>query len=156
MKKWTEPNFLIRLGILVFWTLFWFFSSLDKVLDEEMFLWVGRNRFTQFIEYFSSIGIENEAVAIVFLGSIFIAEVLAFVLLGVAFAALLKKDLDKTRIYCFWGTFVGLVIFSFFAIGDQLFGDHHELLEHTTYWIALIISWRVFVQPLGSKGKFEK
>ena len=38
----------------------------------------------------------------------------------------------------------GCVIFSFFAIGDQVFGDRGELLEHTIYWMALIVSWGAY------------
>ena len=42
-------------------------------------------------------------------------------------------------------SFAGLVIFSFFAIGDQIFGDRVELQEHTTFWMALIISWGAYI-----------
>ena len=32
-----------------------------------------------------------------------------------------------------------LLIYRFFGIGNQIFGDRVELFEHTTYWIALSI-----------------
>lgn len=35
-----------------------------------------------------------------------------------------------------------------FALGDQVFGERSELLEHTIFWAALFISWRVYTHSL--------
>lgn len=35
--------------------------------------------------------------------------------------------------------------FSIFAIGDHIFGDRLELLEHTLFWFITLFSWVAFV-----------
>lgn len=136
---------IIRIGIVVFWDLFWFFNIIDKFISSPTFLWVGKDLLTQFTNYFSSIGIENPNVAFGFLAFVTIAEIAAFILVTIALWYLVYDNEQKARLFFFFGTFVGLAIFSFFSIGDQIFGERHELLEHTTYWIALIISWGAYI-----------
>ncbi len=136
---------VIQLGILVFWTFFWLFNVIDKFIGGPGFLFVGRDRFAQIVKFFSSLGIENPNYA---LGSLIFAtllEVAALVLVGVALFHLLKGNNHRARTLYFWGTFAGLALFSFFAIGDQIFGDRFELLEHTLFWIAIIASWGAYV-----------
>mgnify|MGYP003307976574 CR=1 FL=1 len=47
----SEPRFslsqtsLLRHGILGYWTIFWLFNVLDKIIGGAHFLWVGRDRF---------------------------------------------------------------------------------------------------------------
>ena len=135
---------IIQLGVLVFWFLFWLLNVIDKFIGDRTFLWAGKDRLNQFIEYFSSVGIENPITAQGFLIFITIAEILALILIAISLWYFLKRNPQKTHDFFFWGTFIGLAIFSFFSIGDQIFGDRHELLEHTTYWMALIISWGAY------------
>jgi hypothetical protein len=142
-ERSNEGN-VIQLGILVYWTAFWFLNSVDKIINQPLFLWVGKDRVAQFEKYFSSIGIEDPAVAMVFLIFVAIAEIAACVLLGAALVKFLKNKKEKAHRLFFWGTFVGLAIFSFFAIGDQIFGDRAELWEHTTFWMAIVISWGAY------------
>jgi len=135
---------VIQFGIIIFWFLFWLFNVIDKFIGDSTFFWVGKDRLAQFIKYFSSIGIENPSVAFAFLVFVSIAEIIALVLVAGALWQLTRGNEQKTHQFFFWGIFFGLVIFSFFAIGDQIFGDRHELLEHTTYWVALIVSWGAY------------
>ena len=51
-------NQLIRGAILIYWSIFWMFNIVDKVIGGSMFLWVGRDRFAQFQKYFASAGLE--------------------------------------------------------------------------------------------------
>ena len=122
-------------------------NSADKIINQPLFLWVGKDRITQFVEYFNSIGIGNANVAITFLILVSIAEFFAFVLLAGSLWHFIQKNMDKARLLFFWGTLLGLAIFTFFAVGDQVFGDRKELLEHAIFWVALIMSWRVFTRP---------
>ena len=39
--------------------------------------------------------------------------------------------------------------FTFFSLGDHLFGDRFELLEHTLFWFVALASWVAFAR-LGS------
>lgn len=136
---------VIQFGIVVFWALFWLFNVIDKFIGEPIFLWVGKNRFVQFENYFSSIGIESSIAVSGFLIFVTIAEIIALVLVGAALWHLIRKNEQKAHSFFFWGTFAGLAIFSFFAIGDQIFGDRVELWEHATFWMALIVSWGAYV-----------
>jgi len=135
---------VIRYGVLVFWLLFWLFNVIDKFVAQPVFLWAGKDRLAQFRDYFSSIGLESPGVALTFFIFVLLLEILALVLLTVALLQLVHEENVKARAWFFWGTFVGLVIFSFFTIGDQVFGDRKELLEHTIYWVSLIVSWGAY------------
>ena len=139
---------LIRFAIVGFWLLFWLLNVIDKFINKPMFLWAGKDRITQLIEYFSSIGIENVNVALASLVLISIAEIAAFLFLACSLWGLLRKNEKEAKAWFFWGTLVGLATFTFFAIGDQVFGERGELLEHTIFWAALLISWGAYAYSL--------
>jgi hypothetical protein len=40
-----------------------------------------------------------------------------------------------------------------FSIGDQVFGDRFQLLEHGLFWLILIASWILFKYISNSDGK---
>jgi hypothetical protein len=135
---------LIRFGTVIFWVLFWFFNVIDKFINEPIFLFAGKDRISQFQDYFSSIGIEDPSISFGFLIFVTLAEIIALILVALAFLSLVTNRKQKAHSFFFWGTFTGLAIFSFFTIGDQIFGDRSELLEHTIFWVALIVSWGAY------------
>lgn len=139
---------LLRFAIVGFWLLFWLLNVIDKFISKPMFLWAGKDRMAQLVEYFSSIGIENINIALVFLVLISIAEITALFFVALSLWSLLRKNKKGARIWFFWGTLTGLAIFTFFAVGDQVFGEREELLEHTIFWVALFISWRAYTHSL--------
>ena len=47
------------------------------------------------------------------------------------------------------GTCFTLITFTIFSIGDHVFGDRFELLEHTLFWFLSLFTWLVFMR-LGS------
>lgn len=143
LTKYDEGR-IIRLGVVFFWTVFWLLNVIDKLISKSTFLWVGKDRLTQFIKYFASIGIENENVALAFLVFVTLAQITALYFLASSLWYSVKKREQKAYDFFFWGTLMGLAIFSFFSIGDQIFGDRAELLEHTLFWIAIIISWGAY------------
>ena len=120
------------------------FNVLDKFIGGQTYLWAGKDRFAQLVKYFALIGIENEAVVFASLIVTTILEVFALVFATFAL------------VYCFVGNkriahgalyltiLTSLAIFSVFAIGDQVFGDRFELLEHTLYWLAFVLSWYLY------------
>ena len=142
--KFFNEGIIIRLGILVFWTLFWLLNVIDKFIGDPIFLWVGKNRFAQFVKYFSTIGIENLYVSYGFLAFVTAAEIAAFILFVIALWNLIRKNDRRAHAFFVGGTVTGLAIFSFFAIGDQIFGDRFELMEHTIFWVAIIVSWGAY------------
>ena len=139
-----KENLIIKFGIIIFWWLFWLLNVVDKFIQTSGKFWVGKDRGAQFVDYFTSSGIEDPAVATYTLGFVTILEIIALIFGTIALLYFFKSDRARTRGGFFWVILTSLIIFSFFAVGDQIFGDRVELLEHSTYWIALIISWFVY------------
>jgi hypothetical protein len=57
----------------------------------------------------------------------------------------LYKGKDKISEQWFYrGISFSVLLFSLFSIGDQVFGDRFNLLEHGIFWIILVVSWAIF------------
>lgn len=139
-----KENRILKGSIIVYWFLFWFFNVVDKLIGGSTFLFVGKDRLAQFTEYFNSIGLTNPFVAKFVLFVVTVIEIIALVYLALALWNWYKKDENKTHVNLFLGLFWSFVTFSLFAIGDQIFGDRFELLEHSIYWVAVLLSWYVY------------
>ena len=70
---------LIRFSILAYWSMFWLFNVIDKIVGGSMFLWVGRDRFAQFQKYFASAGLDTPVIVDLALIVAASLEVFAFV-----------------------------------------------------------------------------
>ena len=57
-----------------------------------------------------------------------------------------KRREGVARTWFFVGVLLTLVTFTFFSIGDHLFGDRFELLEHTLFWFVTLVSWVAFTR----------
>ncbi len=136
---------LIRFGILIYWSIFWLFNVVDKVIGGAHFLWVGRDRFAQFQKYFASAGLEAPIIADASLVVAAALEVFAFLFFAGALAHFWRKNAGVARSWMAIGTGLTLLTFTIFSIGDHIFGDRFELLEHTLFWFSSIGSWVVFV-----------
>lgn len=147
---WTQER-LVRSAILFFWTSFWCFNVVDKAIGGSTFLWVGRDRFAQFQKYFASAGLESPLIADVALYVAAGLEVFALVFFAGALLNFAARRAHQARSWCFIGIVITLVTFTFFSIGDHLFGDRFELLEHTLFWFIALASWGVYVR-LDDKG----
>lgn len=146
---WTQER-LVRGVILVFWTCFWLLNVVDKAIGGSTFLWVGRDRFAQFQKYFASAGLESPLIADAALYVAAALEVFALVFFAGALWNFVARRVNEARSWCFIGIVITLVTFTFFSIGDHLFGDRFELLEHTLFWFVTLASWGVYVR-LGGK-----
>lgn len=135
---------IIQYGLVAFWLLFWLFNFIDKIIGGSTFLWVGKDRLQQFVDYFATIGIHSPLISHIALIIVAILQLIAFIYLLIALIKLIQKKKIEARGAFFWGTLYGLIIFSLFAIGDQVFGDRRELWEHTTFWMALVVSWGAY------------
>ena len=49
----------MRSAILVFWTLFWGLSVVDKIIPDVQHLWVGKDFFALFVKFFASLGLKD-------------------------------------------------------------------------------------------------
>lgn len=139
-------NELIQFAILAYWSIFWLFNSLDKIIGGSQFLWVGRDRFAQFQKFFASTGIDSPTVANVALVIVAALEVFAFVFFIGALIHFVKKNRESARTWFFVGITLTLTTFTIFSIGDHIFGDRFELLEHTLFWFITLFSWVIFVR----------
>jgi len=137
---------LVRYFILIYWILFWLFNVIDKIIGGAHFLFVGKDRFAQMERFFDSIGIENPIIANIALIITAGLEIFALVFFTGALIHFKKKNLDATRSWFFIGIVLTLLTFIYFSIGDQIFGDHFELLEHALFWFITLISWIVFIR----------
>lgn len=150
-----STNELIRYAILVYWSLFWLFNSLDKIIGGSSYLWVGRDRFAQFQKFFASAGLEAPIVsniALIITGAL---EVFAFVFFVGALIHYLKKNIEASRSWFLVGITLTLITFIIFSIGDHIFGDRFELLEHTLFWFLTLFSWVVFIRLENKNSETE-
>lgn len=134
----------IRLAILVFWTFFWGLSVVDKIIPDVHYLWVGKDFYALFIKFFGSLGLKNPIFATIALASISAIEVVNFVFYLLAGFNFLKGNEVQTQKWFFRAIFSSMTLFALFSIGDQVFGDRFQLLEHGLFWIVLVASWVVF------------
>ena len=153
---------IIRLSVLVFWTFFWGLSVVDKIIPDVHYLWVGKDFYALFIKFFASLELKNPIFATISLAGISALEVLNFVFYLMSLRSFFKKDEVQTDKWFFRAVFSSMTLFALFSIGDQIFGDRFQLLEHGLFWLVLIASWIVFkyvanddaqtVQIKGTKG----
>ena len=141
-----SKNQLIRYAILVYWSIFWLFNIIDKLIGGSLFLWVGRDRFAQFQKFFASAGLESPIIADIALVIAAGLEVFAFVFFSGSLIHFFRKKWEKSRSWFFIGICFTLITFTVFSIGDHVFGDRFELLEHTLFWFLTLFSWVVFIR----------
>jgi hypothetical protein len=137
---------LLRFAIIAYWSIFWLLNCVDKLIGGSMFLWVGRDRFAQFQKFFDSAGLESPAIANTALVVVAGLEVFAFVFFVGSLLYYLKQKKEASRSYFFIGIVFTLAIFTLFSIGDHVFGDRFELLEHTLFWFLTLFSWVLFIR----------
>ena len=82
-------------------------------------------------------------------------EVFAFVFFTGALFHFLRKKGDLARSWFFVGIIFTLITFTVFSIGDHVFGDRFELLEHTLFWFLTLFSWITFIR-LNKKNSTEE
>jgi len=139
-------NQLIRCAIILYWAVFWLLNSLDKIFGGSSFLWVGRDRFAQFYKFFSSAGIDSPLVTNLALVIAAGLEIFAFVFFTGSLFKFFKNKSKESRSWFLIGIVLTLITFTIFSIGDHVFGDRFELLEHTLFWFITLLSWVVFVR----------
>lgn len=137
---------LIKYSILIYWILFWLLNVTDKLIGGAHYLFVGKDRFAQMERYFDSIGLGNPVFANIALIITAGLEIFALVFFSGALYYFKKKNIDKTRLWFFIGIILTLTTFIYFSIGDQIFGDHFELLEHALFWFITLLSWIIFIR----------
>ena len=141
-----DSNELFKYAILVYWSLFWLFNIIDKIIGGSLFLWVGRDRFAQFQKFFASAGLESPIIANIALVVAAGLEIFAFVFFTGALIYYFRKNRESSRSWFFIGICLTLATFTIFSIGDHIFGDRFELLEHTLFWFLTLFTWVAFIR----------
>ena len=144
---------IIRFSVLLFWTFFWGLSVLDKIIPDVHHLWVGKDFFALFIKFFGSLGLKEPIFATVALALISGLEVINFVFYLISFMNFAKGNAEQSEKWFFRAIFSSITLFGLFSIGDQVFGDRFQLLEHGLFWLILIASWVLFKYISSSDGK---
>ena len=80
----------MRGAIVLFWTLFWGLSVVDKVIPDVQTLWVGKDFFALFVKFFASMGLKDPLFATVALAGVSSLETLNFSFYLLATVALLQ------------------------------------------------------------------
>lgn len=124
------------------------------MIGGSLFLWVGRDRFAQFQKFFASAGLESPIIANAALTVAAALEVFSFIFFIGALIYFLLKKTENSKAWFFVGIVLTLVTFTIFSIGDHVFGDRFELLEHTLFWFLTLFSWVAF-NKLENNGSPE-
>ena len=138
-----EKN-IIRFSILLFWTLYWGLSVLDKIIPDVHNLWVGKDFFALFVKFFGSLGLKNPIFATIALALVSALEVINFVFYLLSITNFTKGRNEQAEKWFFRAIFSSITLFSLFSIADQVFGDRFQLLEHGLFWLILIASWILY------------
>lgn len=135
---------LIQYFILIYWTFFGALTVIDKIVPDVYPYWVGADFYTLFIKFFASLGLADPIFATIALAGISFIEILAFVCYSFSLFTLYKGKDKISEQWFYRGVSFSVILFSLFSIGDQVFGDRFNLLEHGIFWIILVVSWVVY------------
>ncbi len=135
---------IIQYFILIYWTFFGALTVIDKIIPDVYPYWVGADFYTLFIKFFASLGLTNPIFATIALVGISSIEIVAFVCYLFSIYNLYKGKDKISEQWFYRGISFAVLLFSFFSIGDQVFGDRNNLLEHGIFWIILVVSWVVY------------
>lgn len=139
-----KENKLIQYLVLIHWTLFSATTVIDKIVPDVYPLWVGADFYTLFIKFFASLGLTDSIIATFALAGVSFLEIIAFACFSFALFNLYKTKDRIAEQWFYRGIGIAILTFSFFSIGDQVFGDRFTLLEHTIFWMILVVSWVVY------------
>ena len=134
----------IQYLILIYWLFFEGLTVIDKIIPDVYPFWVGADFYTLFIKLFASLGLKNPIFATYSLAGISLIEIVVFICFLFAFINLFKRKDKISEQWFYRGISILIILFTFFSIGDQFFGERSDLLEHGIFAISLIVSWTVF------------
>jgi len=156
-----KENKIIRYFIVIYWTFFGALSVIDKIIPDVYPFWVGVDFYTLFVKFFASLGLSDPMFATIALVGISTLEIVVLVLFSFSLFNLYKGKENLSEQWFYRGIAFYVLLFSLFSIGDQVFGDRSNLLEHGIFLIMLIVSWVVFkhntqIEERVTKFSFSK
>lgn len=140
------PTTALKACAVGYWGIFWLMNGLDKFLnrtDLGLFSWFGKDRTSQFTEYFNRLGLDLGAIdpVLIFAG---LWEVAVAVPLFWATALILRGQSHvRFEKILGWGYVLTAGTLIFFSAFDVVAGDRAELREHGLY-LALLFGCAIF------------
>jgi hypothetical protein len=147
---------IIKYFILIYWTLFEGLTVIDKIIPDVYPYWVGADFYTLFIKLFASLGLMDPIFATLSLAGVALAETLIFVCYLFSLINLYKGKDRISEKWFYRGIVFSVLLFSLFSIGDQVFGERFLLLEHSIFWIIVIVSWAIYKYHLPEEESETK
>lgn len=148
-----KEKIIIRYTILIYWTFFGALTVIDKIIPDVYTYWVGADFYTLFVKLFASLGLTNPIFATIALAVISSLEILVFVCYLFSLYNLYNGKEKSSDQWFYRGILTSVLLFSLFSIGDQVFGDRSNLLEHSIFWIILIVSWVIYKYSAKDREK---
>ncbi len=143
MIRVVNNNLCISNLLVLYWSLYWLMNGLDKFFNQKdlgLFFWYGKDRTSQFSNYFMNTKISTAWVDVVLLFTGF-WEVLIFL----CFFIFAIRKIMSSDFYIEWlkfGMILSALTFIGFSVFDIVFGDRAELLEHGTFLILIAVSYQ--------------
>ena len=119
--------------LAMYWAGFWLLNGGDKFFNGTYFYGVTRD--DAFAEYFSRLGLSASLASDVLYSVSVFEVILGLFFVVMIFYPTMKLALNRLSFK------LSLLLFTFFCMGDTLFGDRIELLEHSTYIGVVLISY---------------
>ena len=135
---------LIKYFVLLYWTFFTATTVIDKIIPDVYPLWVGADFYTLFVKLFASLGLKDPIMATIALAGVSLIEIISFACYSFSLYNLFIGKDNRSEQWFYRGISFSVLLFSLFTIGDQIFGERSTLLEHSIFWVILIVSWAVF------------
>lgn len=135
---------LIKYFVILYWVFFSATTVIDKIIPDVYPLWVGADFYTLFVKLFASLGLKNPILATIALAGISLLESITVASYSLSLYNLFIGKDSRSEQWFYRGVSFSVLTFSLFTIGDQIFGERSTLLEHSIFWIILIVSWAVF------------
>lgn len=150
---------VLTIGFSLYWMLFWALNGMDKFLCGKKvlgFTWYGKDRTNQFGGYFERLEITDPPIGevLVFAGVVELLVAVPFALVLVVALRARQGLSEQVSRWMQMGLFASTAVFIGFVVFDVIVGDRAELLEHSTYLIAVAATYLLaHAEPLIMQRK---
>jgi hypothetical protein len=128
-----------RTLLLSFFAMFWLLNGFDKFLNHYSF-WFGAVRAAKVTDYFAHIHVPVQIALITIYGMGFLE-----ILLGMCFISSLLCSRPLRLLLSQISLKASILMFCAYSVGDILFADRADMLEHGIYVTPIIISLAFFL-----------
>jgi hypothetical protein len=142
--------------VVLHWAIYWIMNGLDKFLnrtDLGLFTWFGKDRTEQFSGYLERTDMPISLLEPILYTTGILELLVAIPLIMVLVAACTGRRVSR---FLFEQGFVcGTLIFVGFSFFDVILGDRAELWEHGTFFVGILLSYKLAKEAYTENGQFE-